>query len=97
MIQLGTTVHQYPDLIAAGGLCNAVQSALAELGSTLSVSGLDAPSNFPVYARVESGSRFSQIYTLSGQECDIEADGVSSTLRDFGFRPRQGRTRLAGG
>ena len=29
-------------------------------------------------------------YTLSGQECDIEADGVSSTLRDFGFRPRQG-------
>ena len=52
----------YPDLIEQGGLANAVQAALRRIGSSLSVSELDKSIPFIVYARVESGHRFSQIY-----------------------------------
>jgi hypothetical protein len=57
-----TTNDLYPDLIAHGGLANALQSALREIGSTLNVSELDKDINFVVYACVESGSRSSQVY-----------------------------------
>src|SRR5262245_23919259 len=50
----------YPDLIEQGGLANALQAALREIGSSLSVSELDK--SVLVCARVESGGRFSQIY-----------------------------------
>ena len=54
--------EHYPDLIALGGLPNAVEAALREHGSELHVSILDVPPGFVSYARIESGSRFSQIY-----------------------------------
>lgn len=52
----------YPDLAAAGGLADALQAALREIGSALTVSELDPSINFIVYARVQSGDRFSQVY-----------------------------------
>lgn len=52
----------YPDLIEQGGLANALQAALRKIGSSLSVSELDKSIRFIVYAHVESGERFSQIY-----------------------------------
>jgi hypothetical protein len=56
------TTRLYPDLVTAGGLGNALQAALAGLGSGLRVSGLDPAVNFMVYARVESGPRLSQVF-----------------------------------
>jgi hypothetical protein len=56
------TGRLYPDLTAAGGLTSALQSTLIAVGSPLTVSALDPAVNFVVYARVESGPRFSQIY-----------------------------------
>jgi len=51
----------YPDPIEQGGLANALQAAMCKVGSSLCVSELDK--SVPVvYARVESGERFSQIY-----------------------------------
>jgi len=52
----------YPELIEQGGLANAVQAALRTIGSSLTVSELDKSIPFIVYARVEWGYRFSQIY-----------------------------------
>lgn len=52
----------YPDLIEQGGLANVLQPALREIGSSLSVTELDKSVHFVVYARVEAGHRFSQIY-----------------------------------
>ncbi len=52
----------YPDLIEQGGLAHALQAALRKIGSSLSVSGPEKSAGFIVYARVESGCRFSQIY-----------------------------------
>ncbi len=52
----------YPDLDAAGGLATALQGALRSIGSPLTSAGLDPAVKFVVYARVEFGSRFSQIY-----------------------------------
>jgi hypothetical protein len=57
----------YPDLVAAGGLAQALQAALREIGSPLTVSELDKGVRFVAYARVESGSRFSQVY-IAAQE-----------------------------
>jgi hypothetical protein len=57
----------YPDLIALGGLPTALQSALREIGSVLTVSELDNGINFVVHARVESPPRFSQVY-IAAQE-----------------------------
>jgi hypothetical protein len=52
----------YPDLIEQAGLANAIRAALREIGSPLSVSELDKSVPFIVYARIESGPRFSQVY-----------------------------------
>src|SRR5262245_14438243 len=52
----------YPDLIEQGGLANALQAAMRQVGSSLSVSELDLPVPFIVSARVGSGERFSRIY-----------------------------------
>ena len=52
----------YPDLVEQGGLANALRAAFSEIGSTLPVSELDKSMRFIVYARVELGPRFSQIY-----------------------------------
>ncbi len=52
----------YPDLIGQGGLPNAVQAALRKIDSSLSVSGLHKSVPLLVFAHVESGYRFSQIY-----------------------------------
>lgn len=56
------TIRLYPDLKEAGGLRNVLQTTLTAIGSALRVSGLEEAVNFVVYARVESGSRFSQVY-----------------------------------
>jgi hypothetical protein len=50
----------YPDLIERGGLAKALQAAMRNVGSVLSVEEFDMPA--PVFARVESGERLSQIY-----------------------------------
>lgn len=66
----------YSDLIERGGLANALQAAMREVGSSLSVSELDKSVPF-VYARVESGERFSQIYI-----------GARMRMFSFGFWKR---------
>jgi hypothetical protein len=74
-----TTNDLYPDLIAFGGLANALQSALREIGSALNVSELDKGINFVVYASVESRSRFSQVYIAAEERLflfDFWARGV---------------------
>jgi hypothetical protein len=68
MMEVSKTITElYPDLIAAGGLAKALQAALRQIGSTLTVSELDPGVNFVVYSRVESGRRFSQIYIAAQQ------------------------------
>lgn len=62
----------YPDLVEQGGLANALRAALREIGSQLSVSELDKSVRLVVYARVEWGPRFSQVY-------------VGAEKRMFGF------------
>lgn len=52
----------YPDLIALGGLANALQEALRTAGSSLAVSD-KYPARF--YARVEFGERCSQVHIAS--------------------------------
>jgi hypothetical protein len=52
----------YPDLVALGGLAGALQSALRDIGSSLTISELTKSVIFVAYARVESGARFSQVY-----------------------------------
>jgi len=54
--------HLYPDLVAQGGLANALRTALREIGSALPVAELDKSMRFVVYARIEAGTRSSQIY-----------------------------------
>jgi hypothetical protein len=72
------SLHLYPDVIAAGGLVNALQNALLALGSTLTVTG--PGERFPVaYARAESGVRFSQVYIAAHERLfllDFWARGV---------------------
>jgi hypothetical protein len=67
MIVSKNTNEFYPDLVAAGGLADALQNALREICSPLTVSELEKSIRFVVYARVESGSRFSQVY-IAAQE-----------------------------
>lgn len=50
----------YPDLIEQGGLAKALQAAMRKVSSALSVEEFDLPA--PVFARVEAGERFSQVY-----------------------------------
>jgi hypothetical protein len=74
-----TTNDLYPDLIALGGLAHALQLGLREIGSALTVSELDKGINFVVYARIESGSRFSQVYIAAEERLflfDFWARGV---------------------
>lgn len=74
-----TTEEFYPDLIEKGGLVSALQSALIEADSTLKVKDSEI-SGFPVYARVESNKRFSQIYIGSEQRMfisDFWQDGIA--------------------
>lgn len=63
------TSDLYPDVIAAGGLSNALQSALEKIGSTLVVKELDKRYNFVAYARVEGRACFSQVYIAADERC----------------------------
>ncbi len=61
---------RYPDLVAAGGLGSALQRALVKIGSDLRARELDKAIkarsvNMFVHAKVESGSRFSQVYVAA--------------------------------
>jgi len=67
MILSKTTSDLYPDLLAHGGLANSLQSALREIGSSLTVTELDSEFNLAVFAFVELGTRFSQVY-IAAQE-----------------------------
>jgi Family of unknown function (DUF6193) len=69
----------YSDLTALGGLTFALQFALHEIGSSLTVSNLNKEINFVVFAFVESESRFSQVYIASQERMflfDFWARGV---------------------
>jgi hypothetical protein len=70
----------YPELDAAGGLGNALQAQFRQLGSCLAVSADGAAAHrSPTYARVESGTKFSQIYLAAEQPLylpDFWRDGV---------------------
>ena len=66
----------YPELDAVGGLSNALKAQFSQLGSCLSTS---ADSASPTYARVERGTKFSQIYLAAEQPLylpDFWRDGV---------------------
>lgn len=68
----------YPDVEKAGGLGIAISKALADMGSSL-VAERASDDQFIVYARVEKGSRFSQIYIAGGQRLflfDFWSEGV---------------------
>jgi hypothetical protein len=74
-----TTNDLYPDLIALGGLENALQSALRGIGSALSVSELDKDLCLAVCTYVKSGSRLSQVYVAAEEQLfifDFWARGV---------------------
>jgi hypothetical protein len=74
-----TTNDLFPDLIAAGGLENALQSALRGIGSALTVSELDKDLCLAVCAYVKSGSRLSQVYVAAEERLfifDFWARGV---------------------
>ena len=62
LLKPGDSGGLYPDVVAAGGLRAALQAGLEAIGSPLRASELDQEINFVAYARVESGSRFSQVY-----------------------------------
>jgi len=72
--------HLYPDLAAASGLGAALQAELQAIGSGPRVSELDKAVNLVVNARVESGSRFSQVYIAAKERLflfDCWSRGVS--------------------
>jgi hypothetical protein len=74
-----TTNDLYPDLIALGGLTNALQTALRKIGSSLTVSDLGKGFNFVGYAHVELGPRFSQVFIAANERLflfDFWARGV---------------------
>lgn len=58
----------YPDVVGAGGLPAALGNALADLSSPLRVSTVE---NFIPHARVESGSRFSQMHMAARERLFI--------------------------
>jgi hypothetical protein len=60
------TRHLYPDLATADGLVNALQAALIEIGSPLTVADLDSRVPF-AYALVKSGPRSSQVYIAANE------------------------------
>ena len=68
----------YPDIAKAGGLDIAISRSLSKVGSNLVADGTEV-NKFMPYARVEKGSRFSQIYISGGQRLflfDFWAEGV---------------------
>ena len=72
----GTVRDKYPDLVAWGGLREAVQSAVREVGSALTVSQVE---EFILNARVQSGARFSQVFIVAEERVftfDFWAHGV---------------------
>ena len=56
----------YPDISQAGSLDIAISKSLSDLGSNLTASGTEVD-KFICYARVEEGTRFSQIYIAAEQ------------------------------
>ena len=67
----------YPDVAAAGNLSNALDQALADLGSQLRAT---AEINFIPFARTEGGSRFCQMYIAAHERMfisDFWAKGVT--------------------
>ena len=82
-LSVNTSEKLYPDLIEKGGLVLALQSAFVEIKSPVEVKehNLDLPfGGFPVYARVESNNRFSQVYIGSEQRMfsfDFWRNGVA--------------------
>lgn len=80
-LSVNTPENFYSDLIEKGGLVSALQSAFSEIQSQVKVEELDLElDGFPVYARVESNNRFSQIYIGAEQRMfsfDFWQDGVA--------------------
>ena len=80
-LSVNTPENFYPDLIEKGGLVAALQSAFSQIQSPVKVEETNSSlSGFPVYARVESSSRFSQIYIAAEQRMfsfDFWQDGVA--------------------
>ena len=68
----------YPDIAQAGSLDVAISKSLSDVGSKLISDGTEV-NKFMPYARVENGSRFSQIHIAGGQRLflfDFWSDGV---------------------
>jgi len=68
----------YPDIAEAGSLNIAISQSLFNWGSSLVADGTEV-NGFMPYARVEKGSRFSQIYIAAGQRLflfDFWSEGV---------------------
>ncbi len=67
----------YPEIDAAGSLGNALNLVFEKMGSTLRVSVGERMSVY--YARIEHGSKFSQVYVGEAEKCflpDFWRDGV---------------------
>lgn len=68
----------YPDIAKAGSLDVAISKSLSDAGSNLVADGTEV-NKFMPYARVEDGSRFSQIHIAGGQRLflfDFWSEGV---------------------
>ncbi len=68
----------YPDIAQAGSLDIAISKSLSDVGSNLVADGTEVNKYMP-YARVEKGSRFSQIHMAGGQRLflfDFWSEGV---------------------
>ena len=77
---------KYPDLEARGGLPDAVQSALLEIGSGLTVSRDEEFG--PSYARVQSGARFSQVYIAAEERLFLFEFWAHGVVLASGQTPR---------
>lgn len=74
------TRRLYPDVVEAGGLALALQSALRSIESELSVTDLPKEYRFVAYARVQRGVRSSQVYIAAETRLffnDFWRDGVN--------------------
>jgi hypothetical protein len=68
----------YPDIAKAGSLDIAISKSLSDIGSKLIADGTEV-NKFMPYARVEKGSRFSQIHIAGGQRLflfDFWSEGI---------------------
>src|SRR5262245_44507568 len=57
----------YPDLVRQGGLASSIEAALIEIGSSLSVSRPEGQIPFITQVRIESGNRFSQVFSAAAE------------------------------